>query len=195
MLSHNYHEALARQIGICWERTADDVVWTPLPLFHFNALVTAVLGPLVFGGRGGDLPAVLGVELLAGDEPRRRDDHVDARHDGVPPRQRRRPARDAAVGRARGQHDAAAARRGAAAGRGRRRSSASGSASTTFSGAYGVTEASLISWQPPGVREQAQRGRRDQRRVLRRPHLRRRRQRGAAGHRRRDRHPARSGRT
>ena len=52
MLSHNYHEALARQIGICWERTADDVVWTPLPLFHFNALVTAVLGSLVFGGRG-----------------------------------------------------------------------------------------------------------------------------------------------
>ncbi len=31
MLSHNYHEALARQIGICWRRTADDVVWTPLP--------------------------------------------------------------------------------------------------------------------------------------------------------------------
>ena len=27
------------QIGICWERTADDVVWTPLPLFHFNAIV------------------------------------------------------------------------------------------------------------------------------------------------------------
>ena len=52
MLSHNYHEALARQIGICWERTADDVVWTPLPLFHYNALVTAVLGSLVFGGRG-----------------------------------------------------------------------------------------------------------------------------------------------
>src|SRR5919108_875875 len=51
MLSHNYHEALTRQIGTCWERTADDVVWTPLPLFHFNALTTAVLGPLVFGGR------------------------------------------------------------------------------------------------------------------------------------------------
>ena len=51
MLSHNYHEALARQIGICWGRTADDVVWTPLPLFHFNAIVTAVLGPLVYGGR------------------------------------------------------------------------------------------------------------------------------------------------
>src|SRR6266487_667789 len=51
MLSHNYHEALARQIGICWRRTADDVVWTPLPLFHFNALTTAVLGALVWGGR------------------------------------------------------------------------------------------------------------------------------------------------
>ena len=52
MLSHNYHAALARQIGICWERTAHDVVWTPLPLFHFNALITAVCGTLVFGGRG-----------------------------------------------------------------------------------------------------------------------------------------------
>src|SRR5438552_12434436 len=52
MLSHNYHAALARQIGICWERTADDVVWTPLPLFHFNALTTAVCGTLLFGGRG-----------------------------------------------------------------------------------------------------------------------------------------------
>src|SRR4051812_28895503 len=51
MLSHNSHGALARQIGICWERTADDVVWTPLPLFHFNAITTAVLGPLVWGGR------------------------------------------------------------------------------------------------------------------------------------------------
>ena len=57
MLSHNYHEALARQIGICWRRTADDVVWTPLPLFHFNAIVTAVLGSLVFGGRSAHLPA------------------------------------------------------------------------------------------------------------------------------------------
>ncbi len=51
MLSHNYHVALTTQIGVCWDRTADDVVWTPLPLFHFNAITTAVLGPLVFGGR------------------------------------------------------------------------------------------------------------------------------------------------
>lgn len=52
MLSHNYHEALARQIGHSWGRTADDVIWTPLPMFHFNALVTAVIGTLVYGGRG-----------------------------------------------------------------------------------------------------------------------------------------------
>ncbi|MBL7486971.1 MULTISPECIES: AMP-binding protein [unclassified Frankia] len=51
MLSHNYHEALATQIGVTWGRTADDVLWTPLPLFHFNALTTAVIGALVFGGR------------------------------------------------------------------------------------------------------------------------------------------------
>ena len=130
MLSHNYHEALARQIGICWRRTADDVVWTPLPLFHFNAIVTAVLGPLVFGGRaaiyrrfsvsnfwpemnrvGATITSTLGTMayLLAHD--------VD------------RPEMPQ-LGRARGQHVAAAARRGAAAGRGRLRSSASASAST-----------------------------------------------------------------
>ena len=67
----------------------------------------------------GDLPAVLGVELLARDEPHGRHRHLDARHDGLPAGPRRRPARDAAVGRARGQHVAAPDRRGAAAGRGR----------------------------------------------------------------------------
>jgi len=51
MLSHNYHAALTAQIGACWERSAEDVLWTPLPLFHFNAISTAVVGPLLFGGR------------------------------------------------------------------------------------------------------------------------------------------------
>src|SRR5207253_9632694 len=51
MLSHRYHGELSRQIGVCWRRTADDVVWTPLPMFHFNAIVTAVLGSLIYGGR------------------------------------------------------------------------------------------------------------------------------------------------
>ncbi len=53
MLSHNYHAAITAQIGTCWERTAQDVLWTPLPLFHFNAITTAVVGPLLFGGRAG----------------------------------------------------------------------------------------------------------------------------------------------
>ena len=119
MLSHAYHGTLSRQIGICWRRTADDVVWTPLPLFHFNAIVTAVLGLADLRRPGRDLPAVLGVELLVGDEPGRRHRHLHARHDGVPPRQRHRPARAAAVGRAGGQHLAAAHRRRPAAGRDR----------------------------------------------------------------------------
>jgi carnitine-CoA ligase len=50
VLAHNYHEVLARQIGYCWGRTSADILWTPLPLFHYNAIVTAVLGPLVHGG-------------------------------------------------------------------------------------------------------------------------------------------------
>ena len=52
MLSHNYHAALAQQIAICWQRTSDDVAWTPLPMYHFNALTTVVIGTLLSGGRG-----------------------------------------------------------------------------------------------------------------------------------------------
>src|SRR5215207_6983263 len=70
MLSHNYHEALARQIGICWERTADDVVWTPLPLFHFSHRHGRAR-PAGLRGPRRHLPAVLGLELLARDEPHR----------------------------------------------------------------------------------------------------------------------------
>ena len=134
MLSHNYHEALARQIGICWGRTADDVVWTPLPLFHFNAITTAVLGPLVYGGRaaiyrrfsvsnfwpemnrvGATITSTLGTMayLLA--------------HDVDRPEMPRSGAPEANT-------IAAAPRRGAAAGRGRRRDPVTASASTTFSG-------------------------------------------------------------
>jgi len=51
MLSHNYHCSLSRQVGRVWQRTPDDVVWTPLPLFHYNAIVTAVVGSLIYGGR------------------------------------------------------------------------------------------------------------------------------------------------
>lgn len=50
MLSHNYIVSMAMQIGRAWERTADDVVWTPLPLFHLNAISICVVGTLVIGG-------------------------------------------------------------------------------------------------------------------------------------------------
>ena len=150
MLSHAYHGTLARQIGICWRRTAEDVVWTPLPLFHFNAIVTAVLGPLVYGGRaaiyrrfsvsnfwsemnrvGATVTSTLGTMayLLA--------------HDIDRPEQPRSGAAEANTSlRLLGaaplpvEIDQTLRERFGV---------------ETFSGAYGVTEASLVSWQPPGV--------------------------------------------
>jgi carnitine-CoA ligase len=150
MLSHNYHEALARQIGLCWKRTADDVVWTPLPMYHFNALVTAIVGTLLFGGRGAifrrfsvsqfwpemnrvgaTVTSTLGTMayLLAHDVDRPempRSGAAEANRTlrlmGAAPL----PPEVDSVIRSRFGID-------------------------TFSGAYGVTEASLVSWQPPGV--------------------------------------------
>ena len=151
MLSHNYHAALARQIGICWERTADDVVWTPLPMFHFNALITAVCGALVFGGRaaitrrfsvsefwpemnrvGATITSTLGTMayLLA--------------HDVDRPEMPRSGAAEANTSlRLMGAAPLPVALDNLIRDR---------FGIGTFSGAYGVTEASLISWQPPGVR-------------------------------------------
>ncbi len=151
MLSHNYHEALTRQIGICWERTAEDVVWTPLPLFHFNAITTAVLGPLVFGGRsaiyrrfsvsnfwsemnrvGATITSTLGTMayLLAHDV-----DRPEMPRSGAPEANTTLRLLGAAPMPVE-VDDIMRNRFGL----------------TTFSGAYGVTEASLISWQPPGGR-------------------------------------------
>ncbi|MBV8981948.1 MAG: AMP-binding protein [Acidimicrobiia bacterium] len=151
MLSHNYHAALARQIGICWERTADDVVWTPLPMFHFNALVTAVCGALLFGGRaaiyrrfsvsefwpemnrvGATVTSTLGTMayLLAHDV-----DRPEMPRSGAPEANESLRLMGAAPLPA-ALDDLIRERFGI----------------KTFSGAYGVTEASLISWQPPGVR-------------------------------------------
>jgi crotonobetaine/carnitine-CoA ligase len=50
MLSHNYVICMARQIARAWQRTPDDVVWTPLPLFHLNAISIAVVATLSVGG-------------------------------------------------------------------------------------------------------------------------------------------------
>jgi crotonobetaine/carnitine-CoA ligase len=150
MLTHNYHEALARQIGLCWKRTAEDVAWTPLPMYHFNALVTAVVGTLLFGGRGAifrrfsvsqfwpemnrvgaTVTSTLGTMayLLAHDI-----DRAEMPHSGAPEANRTLrlmgavPLPPEVDGILRSRFGI-----------------------ETFSGAYGVTEASLISWQPPGV--------------------------------------------
>jgi crotonobetaine/carnitine-CoA ligase len=151
MLSHNYHEALARQIGICWGRTADDVVWTPLPLFHYNALVTAVLGSLVFGGRGAiyrrfsvsnfwpemnrvgaTITSTLGTMayLLAHDSDRPEMPNSGASEANTSLRLLgAAPLPEEVDNRIRERFGV-----------------------ETFSGAFGLTEASLVSWQPPGVR-------------------------------------------
>ncbi len=50
MLSHNYVVAMSRQIARAWQRTPDDVIWTPLPLFHLNAISICVVGTLITGG-------------------------------------------------------------------------------------------------------------------------------------------------
>jgi crotonobetaine/carnitine-CoA ligase len=150
MLSHCYHEALSRQIGVCWGRTAEDVVWTPLPMFHFNAIVTAVLGPLVYGGRaaidrrfsvssfwpemnrvGATITSTLGTMayLLAHDVDRSEMPRSGAAEANTSLRLIGAAPLPVEVDRI------IAERFGVA----------------TFSGAYGVTEASLISWQPPGT--------------------------------------------
>ncbi len=149
MLSHHYHSALTRQIGICWGRTAADVVWTPLPMYHFNALVTAVLGPLVYGGRsaisrrfsvssfwpemnrvGATVTSTLGTMayLLAHDVDNpampnsgAAEANTTLRLIGAAPL----PVEIDSILKTR-------------------------FGVNTFSGAYGVTEASLISWQPAG---------------------------------------------
>jgi crotonobetaine/carnitine-CoA ligase len=150
MLSHGYHGTLSRQIGVCWRRTADDVVWTPLPLFHFNAIVTAVLGPLVYGGRsaiyrrfsvsnfwpemnrvGATVTSTLGTMayLLANDV-----DRPEQPLSGAP--EANSTLRLIGAAPLPVQIDTTLRSRFGVA---------------TFSGAYGVTEASLVSWQPPGV--------------------------------------------
>ena len=40
-----------QQIATMWQRGPDDVVWTPLPLFHFNAVSVVLVGTLLVGGR------------------------------------------------------------------------------------------------------------------------------------------------
>lgn len=151
MLTHHYHAALARQIALCWGRTSEDVAWTPLPMYHFNALTTVVIGTLLSGGRGAiyrrfsvsnfwsemnrvgaTITSTLGsmTYLLAHDI-----DRPEMPLSGQP--QANRTLRlVGAVPMPPEVDEIIRSRFGV----------------TTFSGAYGVTEASLISWQPPGIR-------------------------------------------
>lgn len=50
MVSHNYACNLAWQSVMVSGRTAEDVTWTPLPLFHMNAVASTVLSTFMVGG-------------------------------------------------------------------------------------------------------------------------------------------------
>jgi len=50
MLPHHYIVTLADQISRAWDRKPTDVILTPLPLFHFNAISICVVGSLIMGG-------------------------------------------------------------------------------------------------------------------------------------------------
>jgi crotonobetaine/carnitine-CoA ligase len=49
MVSHNYACNLARQMMALTGRTQDALTWTPLPLFHFNAVASTVLCNMMLG--------------------------------------------------------------------------------------------------------------------------------------------------
>ena len=152
MLSHNYHVALSTQIATCWRRTADDVLWTPLPLFHFNALTTGLVGALVAGGAsaisgkfsvsgfwpeinrvGGTVVSLLGsmAYLLANDDPR-----PDMPNSGAPEANTTMRLIGAAPMPV--EIDRKLRERFTV---------------DVFSGAFGMTEASLPSWTPLGVEQ------------------------------------------
>src|SRR5690606_25875849 len=50
MVGHNYMVHLARQQGRAAPTGRDDVLWTPLPLFHMNALCTGIISTMLVGG-------------------------------------------------------------------------------------------------------------------------------------------------
>lgn len=148
-LSHNYHLTIARQIISSWGRTADDVVWSPLPLFHFNAISCMLTGTLISGGRaalsrrfsvsgfwpevnrtGATIASLLGslAVLVA-----RADDHPQAKLSGAPGANT--TLRLVTAAPVPPEVDETFRKRFDV---------------TTFSNAYGTTEASLISWLPPG---------------------------------------------
>lgn len=51
MITHNYACNEARQMVVCLGRTVESFTWTPLPMFHLNAIVTTVLCNLMLGAK------------------------------------------------------------------------------------------------------------------------------------------------
>ncbi|MBA1204269.1 ATP-dependent acyl-CoA ligase [Pseudomonas capeferrum] len=51
MISHNYACSLARQMLVITNRQEDTITWSPLPLFHFNAVATAILSNMMVGAQ------------------------------------------------------------------------------------------------------------------------------------------------
>ena len=47
MVSHGYALNLGRQINAMQAMTEDDVLWTPLPLFHLNAISSSILAAIL----------------------------------------------------------------------------------------------------------------------------------------------------
>ncbi|MER5181639.1 AMP-binding protein [Streptomyces sp. NPDC002896] len=148
-LSHNYHLSIARQITATWQRTRDDVVWTPLPLFHFNAISCVVTGTLLSGGRGalsrrfsvsGFWPEInrtgATIASLLGSPAvlvARAEDHPEAKESGTP--EANTTLRLVTGAPIPPEIDGIYRKRFGL---------------ETFSNAYGCTEASLLSWLPPG---------------------------------------------
>jgi crotonobetaine/carnitine-CoA ligase len=52
LLTQNYLVMFAKQMGRAWEQSEDDVMYSPLPLFHLNAKGITVFGSILAGGCG-----------------------------------------------------------------------------------------------------------------------------------------------
>ncbi|WP_436776551.1 AMP-binding protein [Yinghuangia sp. YIM S09857] len=150
VISHNYAVTVATQIARQWQRRPEDVVWTPLPLFHFNAYAIALVGTLLIGGQaaiyrkfsvsrfwpeinrtGATMASTLGsmVALLADDAPRPEMPGSGAA--GANTSLRFISGAPIAPALAERWHERFGIR--------------------PFDGGYGTTEACLLSWLPPGV--------------------------------------------
>jgi len=56
MISHNFVCSLARQSNWIYKITEKDVMWTPLPLFHLNAIAVSMMAAMLVGGRVAIVP-------------------------------------------------------------------------------------------------------------------------------------------